>query len=419
MLTVDGVIAEVGPDLDAHAGFDELDVAGCIVAPGLVDLLADLGGPDDLERETPASGSVAAALGGFTTVLVASTPASPIDSAAALAARTALDPGLIHLRYAAAMTTGHGGRALTPMAELLGAGVDWFTEIVESCADTDLVRHAFEYAGGLPAPVRFALPVEDPSFARDGVMHEGAVSARLGLPGRPEIAERMGAERLVALAELTGARLLLGPFSSKAAVEFTELRRNAVPGLSEQIATFITPAHLAFTDADCAGYDTGRRFDPPLRPETLGDWLAAGYVDCVASGHRPHPAQDGELPFDAAPPGGASLTDALAVAAAVARPNVELCDVLLRMSHRSEALLGGSAVVASGRVGDLCVIDPDAEWSIPTRPGGSLAATSPYAGIRCGIKVRHTIVEGVPVVRDGELVQQGGVVREMRGMTSD
>lgn len=413
VLIVDGVITDVGRDLEAPSEATELDASGCIVAPGLVDLLADLGGPDDLERETPVTGSVAAALGGFTSVLVTSTPASPIDSAAAMAARRSLDPGLVRLHYAAAMTMGHGGAALAPMAELARAGVSWFTDVVSSCASTDLLRNAFEYANGLPAQVGFALPVEDPSFARDGVMHEGAVSARLGLAGRPEIAERMGAERLVALAELTGARLLLGPFSSAAALECTELRAQAVNGLDERLTTWTSPAHLLFTDEDCAGFETSRRFDPPLRPEPLGDMLLAGFLGCVASGHRPHPAQHDELPFDLAPAGGASLASAVAVAAAAPhRGELEIADVVRRMSCAPARLLGAGAELAPGQIGDVCVIDPDAEWTTPARPTGSLAATTPYGGIQCRTKVRHTIVEGVAVVREGELVRERDVVMQ-------
>ena len=415
VLTSGGLVAAIDTNIEVPDGCEVVDAGGCLLTPGFVDLLADLGGPDDLERETPATGSAEAALGGFTTVLVTSTAAAPIDSAAALAARQALDPGLIRLHYAASVTRAHAGTTLAPMAELAAAGVRWFTDVVSSCADTDLLRNAFDYASGLGVEVGFALPVEDPSFARDGVMHEGPTAARMGVPSRPEIAERMGAERLLALAELTGAQLLLGPFSSKAALECVELRRSAAR-IEDRVHTHLTPAHLVFTDRDCAGYDTARRFDPPLRADTLGDWLMAGYGDAISSGHRPHPAQHDELPFDQAPAGGSSLGSAVAVTATAdtGGESIPLEDVVHRMASVPAKLVGGSTPgrLLVGGAADICVVDPAADWTIPNRPGASLAATTPFAGIQCHSGVRHTIVNGQAVVLEGELVAAGGVIQK-------
>ena len=225
----DGIVKAVGPDLAAPGGAQVLDGAGCVVAPGLVDLHAHLRQPGKEEAETIETGSRAAALGGYSAVVAMPNTDPPIDSAGA--AREVLALGrdaLVEVAVAGAITVGRRGERLAPMAELAALGVRLFTDDGTGVQDGALMRRALDYARGLG--VVLAQHCEDEDLARGGAMHEGAWSSRLGIPGVTSVAEEAMVARDIALARLTGARLHFLHLSTVGSVDL--VRRAKAEGVA-------------------------------------------------------------------------------------------------------------------------------------------------------------------------------------------
>lgn len=393
-------VIAVGESLDAAAGVYELDATGCVVGAGLVDLFADFGGPGNEELETTETAARAAALGGYTTVLVATSPSSPIDSLAALAEREAVETDICSVRYSAAITMGHRGERLAPMGELARAGVCVFSDGGRGVVDTDLLRHAFEYGSAYEAV--FSVHPEDPTFGRHGVMHEGSWSSRLGLPGRTATAELVGVQRLLALCELTGARLHVHrPTTAPVAALLAGAADIGLP-----VTTSVAPHHLVFTDADCGTYDTNRRFDPPLRPEIDVEGLRGAVescaIDAVVSDHTPRTSQSKELPFDQAPTGSVGLETTLAVLLSRVGLSVETVFEVLSRRPAEIAGLSDYGAIEPGSIADLCVVDPTAEWTVRSCDLASRSTNTAFEGQELAGRVRHTVHSGNAVVIDGK-----------------
>src|SRR5690349_14278804 len=298
------MIAEVGPGLAASAGALVLDAEGCVVAPGLVDIQVHFREPGREEAETIETGSRAAALGGCTAVVCMPNTEPPLDDAAVVAsvrdrARVA---GLCDVQPAACITRGRQGEELAPMGELYDAGVRVFTDDGDCVADARVMRRAFEYASALPQAV-LAQHAEDPALVRGGHMHEGAWSARLGIPGRPAEAESSIVARDLQLAKLTGGRYHVLHVSSAQTVELVRAAKAA----GVRVTAECTPQHLVLTDEACAGFDPVFKMNPPLREQADVDALRAGLldgtIDAIATDHAPHAPESKAAPFEEAPPG--------------------------------------------------------------------------------------------------------------------
>jgi len=401
VLVRDGVIEAVGADLHAPR---TIDAAGCVVAPGLVDLHTHLREPGKEEAETIESGSHAAVLGGYTAVLAMPNTTPAIDSASvvrdvqSLARRAACE-----IQVAGAITVDRAGTALAPMAEMAALGVRIFTDDGTGVQDTRLMRRALEYASGLG--VTLAQHCEDTALSEGTCMHEGEWSSRLGLPGQPAEAEELMVMRDIALARLTGARMHFLHLSTAGSVAMVEAAKaSGLPVTCEA-----APHHFTLTDACCASYNPVFKVHPPLRTDhdvaAVRAGLRSGAIDAIATDHAPHPANDKELPFDQAPPGMLGLEYALALA--ITELDMPLSEILARLSWNPARIAGisdrhGGPLVA-GRPANLCVIDPDATWTIDGSGGASRSSNVPYVGRHVRGKVRHTITDGVPVVLDHEL----------------
>ncbi len=290
-----------------------------MVAPGLVDLHTHLRQPGKEEAETVETGARAAALGGFTCVLAMPNTTPAIDSAGV--AREVLDLGrgaACDVRTSAAITVGRAGERLTPMAELAELGVRFFTDDGSGVQDARLMRRALEYARGLG--VTLAQHCEDDVLAAGGAMHEGAWSARLGIPGQPAEAEEVMVMRDIALARLTGAAVHFQHLSTRRSIDLVAAAK--AEGLA--VTCEATPHHFTLTDASCAGFDPVFKVNPPLRTDddvaAVRAGLAAGTADCIATDHAPHAPEAKEQPFDQAPPGMLGLETALALALTAPRP---------------------------------------------------------------------------------------------------
>lgn len=396
-----GTVVEVGTSI---SGDEVLDASGCIVSPGFVDLHVHLREPGREEAETVETGSRAAALGGFTAVVAMPNTDPPHDSLAVveLVRRLGEEAGLCEVLPSGCITVGRAGERLAPIGELAAAGVRLFTDDGNGVQDPLLMRRAMEYARGVG--VTLAQHCEVSRLTEGAVMHEGSCCSSLGLPGWPAIAEELMVHRDIELCRLTGARLHLLHLSTARSVEL--VRAAKADGLP--VTAEACPHHFTLTDELLAGYDAVYKVNPPLRTATdvaaLKRGLADGTIDAIATDHAPHPPEAKEQPLDQAPPGMIGLETALPLA--LGELGLDLPAVVALLSWRP-ALIAGvgdrhGGPVAPGREANLTVFDPDASWTVTPATLASKSRNTPYAGRRVRGKVRHTILRGTAVVRDGE-----------------
>ena len=394
------VVADVGQKLgSAPAGAVVLDAAGCFVAPGLVDLHTHLREPGAEESETIETGARAAAIGGYTAVVAMPNTEPAADSAAVVSHVLDLAKGACcDVRPAGTVTVGRHGKALAPMAEMAALGVRIFTDDGAVVESSSLMRRALEYASGLGVVV--ADHCEDVSLVGDGCINEGALSSRLGLPGRPSVAEEIVVERDIALARLTGARLHLLHLSCARSVAAVRWAR--AEGIA--VTAEVTPHHLVLTEEALASYDTAAKVNPPLRTAADADALRAGLedrtIDAVATDHAPHPPEAKQVAFCDAAPGLIGLETALALVLGDVGLPVE--KVLAVMSWQPAAIAGLTGThggpVAPGVPANLCVIDPERHWVVEPAALASRSRNTPFAGRELKGRSRHTVLAGEPVV---------------------
>ena len=394
------VVAEVSRDLGPPpAGAVVLDAGGCVVAPGLVDLHAHLREPGAEESETVETGSRAAALGGYTAVIAMPNTEPAADSAAVVRHVLDLAKGACCDVYpAGTVTLGRQGKALSPMAEIAALGVRIFTDDGASVESAALMRRAMEYASGLGVVV--ADHCEEASLVGNGCMNEGDLSSRLGLPGRPAVAEEVMVERDLALARRTGARLHLLHLSCAESVSAVRLAKAAGVAVTAEV----TPHHLVLTEDALAGYDTMAKVNPPLR--TLADVTALragttdGTLDAIATDHAPHPPEAKQVAFCEAAPGLVGLETALALL--IGEVGLPIERALAMMSWQPAVIAGLSGThggpVTPGSPANLCVIDPERRWVVEPMALASRSRNTPFGGRELKGKVRHTVLAGEPVV---------------------
>ncbi|MGO9873730.1 MAG: dihydroorotase [Acidimicrobiia bacterium] len=409
---VDGLIAEVGPKLSASAGALVLDSEGCVVAPGLVDIHVHFREPGREDAETIETGARAAALGGCTAVVCMPNTEPALDDAAVV--QSVLERGrsaACAVHVAASITKGRRGTELAPMGELYDLGVRMFTDDGDCVADARVMRGAFEYLGALPGSV-LAQHAEDPALVHGGHMHEGAWSARLGIPGRPAEAESSIVARDIALAKLTGGRYHVMHVSSGQTVELVRAAKAA----GVRVTAECTPQHLVLTDGACAAFDPVFKMNPPLREQRDVDALRAGLndgtIDAVATDHAPHAPETKAAPFEDAPAGMLGVETGLAVVlTTLVEPGVvSIAAALGALSWRPARVSGLDAYghggpVCAGRPANLCVIDPALRWVVDAHRLASRATNSPWHEWKLTGKVRHTLLDGLPTVRDGDPTQ--------------
>jgi dihydroorotase len=406
VLVRDGKVADVGPDL-ASTG-DVLDASGCVVSPGFVDLHVHLREPGDEEAETIETGTRAAARGGFTAVVAMPNTRPALDDAAVVSSVLALgkQAGLCDVVSSGCITVARAGEQLAPMGELSALGVRIFTDDGFCVASAGVMRRALEYAASLPGAI-VAQHAEDETLAAGGHMHEGAWSSRLGIPGRPSVAETVIVARDIELCEVTGTPVHFLHCSAAATVAL--VRTAKARGLP--VTAECAPHHFSLTDACCEGFDPMFKVHPPLRTqadvEAIREGLADGTIDAIATDHAPHTPESKERPFEEAPPGMLGLETALAVTLTeLVEPGiVKLEDALALLSWRPAAIAGLDAhggPIEAGAPAHLAVFDPSLEWTVEADRLASRARNTPFAGRVLKGKVKHTVFDGNVVVRDGE-----------------
>jgi len=411
VLIRDGRIAAVGQNLDA-TGAEIIDASGCWVGPALVDIHTHLREPGREEAETIESGANAGVLGGYGALVAMPNTEPALDNVAlvsyvlAQGAKTRLD-----VAVAGAITVGRQGESLAPIAEMAALGVRLFTDDGTGVQNPAVMRRALQYAA--PLGVRLAQHCEDEALAAGGVMNEGAVSARLGLVGRPALAEELMVMRDIELLRTTGGRLHFLHLSTARSLALVQAAK--AQGLD--VTSEIAPHHFILSEESCEGFDAHFKVHPPLR--TPSDVLALraalldGGVDAVATDHAPHAPELKDLPFDEAPAGMLGLEHAASLTLEVLRDDpVAFFQVLSRGPARIAQLRAidnapdGSAHggdVVAGEVANLVVLDPHERWYVDKNALASRATNTPYHGRELHGKVRATIVRGRLVMNEGEL----------------
>jgi dihydroorotase len=411
------VVAEVGPGLKA-AGAEVVDCGGLVVCPGFVDLHVHLREPGREDAETIETGSRAAALGGYTAVCPMPNTDPVADNAGVveMVAARGREVGLVEVFPVGAVTVGRRGAELAELGAMArsAARVDCFSDDGSPIREARLLRLALEYARAFDAVV--ADHAEDASLTDGAQMHEGEVSAMLGLAGWPAAAEEMVVARDLLLAELTGGRLHLCHVSTGGAVELVR----AAKARGVRVTAEAAPHHFTLTDEAVRSYDPVFKVNPPLREkadvEAVRQGLADGTLDAIATDHAPHAREDKEVEWSAAPPGMLGLETALGLAVTElaggagpgggARPgDLPLPLVVERLTAgpaRCRRLPGHGGPVAPGAPANLTVFDPAARWTVDRARLASRARNTPFHGRELTGRVVHTLLRGAFTVHDGK-----------------
>jgi dihydroorotase len=401
---VDGLVADGEPD----DGAERIDAQGLVLAPGLVDLHTHLREPGDEHKETVATGTRAAAVGGFTAVAAMANTDPVTDHAAIVQAvrDLAAAAGSCDVFPVGAITKGLAGESLAEMGEMVAAGVRVFSDDGRCVPNARLLRNALVYAKAFPVEVVLADHAEDPALVEGGHMHEGPLSYALGVAGRPAEAEEIVVARDLAVARASGGRLHLCHLSTARAVDL--VRRAKADGV--RVTAEVTPHHLVFTDDDLRTYDTAKKMNPPLRTaedrEALRAAVADGTIDVIATDHAPHAVEEKDMEFDLAPPGTIGLETALAaVLTHLVEPGImSLARAIEAMSTTPARIHGAGehgGSLETGRPANLVVFDPAEEWTVEP-PFASKARNSAFTGARLRGRVRFTMLRGALTVADGK-----------------
>ena len=404
VVVFDGKIAEVvhGPAIEGLSpDIETVDCAGRLLIPGLVDIRVKTGEPGAEPKETLKSAARAAAAGGVTSIVLQPDTDPVVDepSVVDFILRRARDIGLVHVYPAGAATKALGGERMAEIGLMREAGAVYITDADHLIVDSLVMRRVMAYADSFGALV--AHRPADPYLSAGAAATEGEFSSRLGLPGVSVMAERIMLERDLALAELTGARLLVDQISCAAALD--SLKRAKDRGVKVWATTSIN--HLTFNEIDIGDYRTFYKLNPPLRSEddrqALIEALASGLIDVVVSAHAPAPAEDKRLPFEEAAPGAIGLETLLAALLALHHDErAPLIDLIAAVTVKPADLLDLNAGrIAVGAPADLVLCDMAAPVIIDADKLLSKSKNSPFDGRRLQGRVLRTLVAGREVYR--------------------
>jgi dihydroorotase len=410
VLTSEGwLVTDVLVDGSRVAGLGEgrgapsvIDASGCLVGPGFVDLHAHLREPGQTWKEDIASGSAAAAAGGFTALVAMPNTEPPIDGpdlASQVVARGD-SVGLARVVASSTLTVARSGMKPVDFESLANVGVTMFTDDGDSVSDADVLRQAMEAVARLPYGV-VAQHAEDAARTQGGHMHEGEASQRLGIGGLPASAESDVVARDLELVARTGVRYHCQHVSSRETLGLIRAaKRRGLPMTAE-----VTPHHLSFVDSDVSGADTNFKMYPPLRSaadrSALVEGLRDGTIDAVATDHAPHAPAEKAVPFPSAPRGVIGLETAASAVWEVLQDRDRLFEVLARAPSSIAGMNDQGVPLQAGSPANIVVFDPASTW-VP-REFVSRSSNSPFKGRDMRGVVRATIYRG-------RLVHQTGAV---------
>jgi len=422
VLIIDGKISAVGKKISTPKGIEVFDAKGKIVCPGLIDLHVHLREPGQTAKENLATGTAAAARGGFTSVVCMPNTSPTIDNSGtvALIRERAAQEGVVNVFVTGAITKNIAGEELAQIGSLKKAGIVAITDDGHCVQNNELMRRACEYAKMFDLPVMDHC--QDYSLVTDGVMHEGYWSTALGLRGWPSAGEEIIVSRNILLAELTGAKIHCQHLSAAGSVSLLRAaKKRGVP-----ISGEACPHHFVLTDAAVAGsekfwandgkiladtqtdelpswpaYDTNFKMNPPLRTardrEAILEGLFDGTIEILCSDHAPHCDYEKEVEFDYAPFGitGVETELALALMQLVHTKRISLTDMVAKFTIKPARLLNlQKGTLSIGADADVTVFDPDCEWIFRAEDSASKSRNSPFSGWKLKGKVVATIVGG-------------------------
>lgn len=423
VLIASGKIAAIGRDAasKAPADIERLDVADLVVCPGLIDLHVHLREPGQTAKETIATGTAAAARGGFTSVVCMPNTSPTIDNSGtvALIRERGAKQGLVNVFVTGAITKGIAGEELAPIGSLKRAGVVAITDDGHCVQNNEVMRRALEYAKMFDLPVMDHC--QDYSLVTDGVMHEGYWSTALGLRGWPAAGEEMIVARNILLAEMTGARVHCQHISTAGSVKLLrDAKRRGVP-----ISGEACPHHFTLTDVAISGserfwatdgqglfgnnserpswpaYDTNFKMNPPLRSgrdrEAVLEGIVDGTLEIICSDHAPHCDYEKAVEFDTAPFGitGLETEFPLSLMQLYHSKRLGLSELISKFTTAPARLLGlAKGTLSVGADADVTIFDPDHEWRFDKTQSASKSENSPFDGWRLKGKAVATIVSG-------------------------
>ena len=378
-----------------------IDASGKVVTPGLIDIHVHFREPGQSHKETIESGSRAAAMGGFTTVVCMPNTNPVADSPATIAwiQEKAEKTACVNVFCTGAITRGIAGEEMAPIGALAAAGVVALTDDGHCVQNHGVMRRAVEYAK------QFGLPIMDhcqeATLSADGVMNEGEWSTRLGLPGWPALAEDLIVARNILLAEETGHPIHCQHISSARSVRLLrEARKRGVPITAEAC-----PHHISLTDEGLKNFDTNFKVNPPLRtPADIDEiikGIADGTITILASDHAPHAPYEKEVELDKAPFGMLGLETELAVFLQILLHQRKACtlpQVIAMLTVNPARLLGlDRGTLSLGAIADITILDPDLAWKYDKNDSPSLSRNTPFLGFSLRGRAVQTIVDGKTV----------------------
>ena len=404
-----GKISGLGKNLAKGEDVTEIDLKGCVLLPGLVDLHTHLREPGREDAETVLSGTMAAAKGGYVAVSAMANTSPVADTAGVVEQVYALGQaaGFADVFPSGAVTEGLRGENLSEIGAMADsrARVRIFSDDGNCVFDPLVMRRALEYAAGLG--VLIAQHAEEPRLTVNAVAHEGPTAARLGLAGWPRVAEESIVARDVLLARDAGARVHICHASTAGTIEILKwAKQQGIPVSAE-----VTPHHLMLDDSRLNTYDGVNRVNPPLREasdaEALRQALADGVIDCVATDHAPHAEQEKRCEFAVARPGMLGLQTALSVVAAtMVTPGLLGWRGVARVMSENPARIVGlddqGRPLEVGEPANLVVVDPDATWTVHGPDLASRSSNTPYQAMTLPATVTATLLRGRVTARDGK-----------------
>jgi dihydroorotase len=412
VLIAEGRIVQVGGTVISSKA-QNLDATGLVICPGFIDLHCHLREPGFEDKETIATGTKAAAIGGFTTVCCMANTNPPLDSPSAVARvkRKASKDSLVAVLPIGCITKGRKGEELTDMAGLAEAGVVAFSDDGDPVASSQLMRRAMDYSRDLGLPI--IDHCEDKALSDNGIINEGQLSAKLGLKGIPAAAEEVMVARDLTLAKWTKARLHIAHVSTKGSVEL--IRRAKAEGIS--VTAEVTPHHLTLTEERIAGgspnkpFDTSAKVNPPLRTkediQALIKGLKDGVIDAIATDHAPHTLADKNCGLELASFGISGLETALGcLMSLVHQGKISLTQLISKLSCEPAKVIGRNGELGTLKAGapaNITIFDPDREWIVNSRNFASKGKNTPYDGYQFKGKVMATIANGKIVYIDDSL----------------
>lgn len=394
-----------GETFPPQPDYEVFPAEGLIVCPGFIDLHCHLRQPGFEEKETIATGTHAAARGGFTTICCMPNTSPPLDNPTTIdyVKSKAATEGVVRVLPIGCVSKDRKGTELAELDKLASAGVIACSDEGEPVSSSRLMYQALDYSR--TSGLLIINHCEDKSLAKDGQMNKGAISTKLGLPGIPAAAEEIMVARDLALARLTGGRLHIAHVSTEGSVDL--IRRAKEKGT--RVTAEVTPHHLTLTEERVSGYDTSAKVNPPLRTKqdvrALIQGLKENVIDIIATDHAPHTEADKQCEFALAALGISGFETALgSLMSLVHRGKLTLVSLIAKLTSEPAKIIGDKygnlGTLAIGTLADITIFDPDMEWVVDTNAFASKGKNTPLADSTLKGKVMATISRGELVYKD-------------------